>query len=326
MPKISIIIPVYGVEQYIERCAVSLFEQTIEDIEYIFIDDCTQDNSIEILKEVIEEYKSKLLDENKLVRIEKMLTNSGQATVRQHGIQLSKGDFIIHCDSDDWVEKDAYLRMWEKAIEEDLDVVVCNYVRTNGIQSWPSNNSIDILDSLDNRRALSLLLQSKIPTSVWSKLVKADLYKDTRLQYPEHNMWEDYLLSTQILFFSKRIGFIEKPYYHYFANPNSICNVNIEKRHKQLVANCNAIIHFLNSNDLTDNFSEEIICLKVLARTELDPYLLKRKYFNLWKNTYPEIDKVVMSNHLLSFMDKFKFVTKKLRIFPLLSVINPARI
>jgi len=326
MPKISIIIPVYGVEQYIERCAVSLFEQTIEDVEFIFIDDCTPDKSIEILKGVIKKYRKRLFDENKLVRIEKMSMNSGQASVRRYGIQLAKGEYIIHCDSDDWVEKEAYFKMWEKAIIEELDIVVCNYVRTNGIQIWPSKISIDKLGSLDNKRALSFLLQSKIPTSVWSKLVKADLYKDTRLQYPEHNMWEDYLLSTQIIFFSKRIGFLEKPYYHYFVNPNSICNVNLEKRHKQLVANCNAIIDFLNSNDLKDTFREEIICLKVLARTELDPYLLKRKYYCLWKNTYPEIDKVVMSNQLLSFKEKFKFITKKLRIYPILSVINPARI
>ena len=81
MPKVSVIIPVYGVEKYIERCARSLFEQTLDDIEYLFIDDCTPDRSIEVLKSILEEYPNR----KEQVIIHRMEQNSGQAAVRKWG-------------------------------------------------------------------------------------------------------------------------------------------------------------------------------------------------------------------------------------------------
>ena len=125
MPKVSVIIPVYKTEAYIARCARSLFEQTMDDIEYIFVDDCSPDNSVEILKDVIEEYQPRFLEEGKTVRIVQMPTNGGLAAVRRHGIQLASGDFIIHCDSDDFVDNTLYKEMYEKALETSSDVVFC---------------------------------------------------------------------------------------------------------------------------------------------------------------------------------------------------------
>ena len=106
MPKVSIIIPVYGVEKYIERCARSLFEQTLDDIEYLFIDDCTPDKSVEILKRVLEEYPHR----KSQVVIHRMEQNSGQAKVREWGMQNATGEYVIHCDSDDWVDIHMYER------------------------------------------------------------------------------------------------------------------------------------------------------------------------------------------------------------------------
>ena len=97
MPKVTVIIPVYGVEKYISRCARSLFEQTLDDIEYIFVDDCTKDNSIGVLQEVLEQYPQR----REQTRIVKLLVNSGQAAARKYGMQLATGDYIIHCDGDD---------------------------------------------------------------------------------------------------------------------------------------------------------------------------------------------------------------------------------
>ena len=84
MPKVSVLVPVYGVEKFIERCARSLFEQTLNDMEFIFVDDCTPDRSIEILKSVIEEYRLRFAEKKYEVRIERLPTNSGLAAVRKH--------------------------------------------------------------------------------------------------------------------------------------------------------------------------------------------------------------------------------------------------
>ena len=131
MPKVSIIIPVYGVEKYIERCARSLFEQTLDDIEYLFIDDSTPDRSIDILKRVLENYPHR----KSQVNIHRMEQNSGQAIVRNWGMQNATGEYVIHCDSDDWVDTDMYRAMYEEAKDKNADVVVCDYDMTDGVSN-----------------------------------------------------------------------------------------------------------------------------------------------------------------------------------------------
>ena len=121
MPKISVIVPMYNVEQYIERCATSLLEQTLDDIEYIFISDKSPDNSIGVLKKVLERFPSKA----GFVRIVERPTNGGIAAVRRDGILLATGDFVIHCDADDWVDTNLYEKMYTEAIRTKADVVIC---------------------------------------------------------------------------------------------------------------------------------------------------------------------------------------------------------
>ena len=114
MPKVSVIIPIYGVEKYIRRCAESLFSQTLDDIEFIFIDDCSPDKSMEILYSVMDVFRSKITEKHWSIRIERMPQNCGQAYVRRYGMSLCSGDFVIHCDSDDWVDINMYKKLYEK--------------------------------------------------------------------------------------------------------------------------------------------------------------------------------------------------------------------
>ena len=100
--KVSICVPVYGVEKYIERCARSLFEQTYEDVEYVFVDDCTQDRSVELLQNVIENYPSR----KDKVRIIHHKSNIGLGEARNTAVAASTGEFIMHVDSDDYIDKD----------------------------------------------------------------------------------------------------------------------------------------------------------------------------------------------------------------------------
>ena len=165
MPKISIIIPVYKVEKYIERCARSLFEQTLDDIEYLFIDDCSPDKSIEELKDILDEYphrKSQTI-------IHRMERNKGQAAVRYWGVKNATGDYLIHCDSDDWVELDMYQQMYNKAIEEDADVVVCDYVVTNGTSVI---KTINACHAKSPGQLIENCLFQRDPWPLWNKLFK----------------------------------------------------------------------------------------------------------------------------------------------------------
>ena len=123
-PDISVIIPVFNSGSYIRRCARSLFSQTLRNIEYIFIDDCSTDESISILREVIDEYP----DRRHSVKVIRNDSNIGVGQSRQKGIDMASGRFVIHCDSDDVVDADMYETMFCAALENDADVVVCGYL------------------------------------------------------------------------------------------------------------------------------------------------------------------------------------------------------
>ena len=103
MLKVSIIIPVYNVAPYIERCARSLFEQTLDDIEYIFVDDCTPDLSVDIIKRTLDRYPNR----KEQVRIIKQQENKGCPAARNLAVQLANGEFIFHVDADDYIEPDS---------------------------------------------------------------------------------------------------------------------------------------------------------------------------------------------------------------------------
>lgn len=223
MPKVSVIIPVYGVEKYIERCARSLFEQTLDCIEYIFVDDCSPDKSIEILERIIEEYRPRFAGERKVVQIERMLTNSGLAAVRKHGIQFSTGDYVIHCDSDDWVDTDMYRLMYEEAKHNDADIVMCGYKVTDGMRIF--NECYH--QQTNKTKILSSILTMHESWSVWNKMCKRSLY-DNDIVYPTLAMGEDMVLTTQLVLSAQRIAVVNKALYNYFYNPNSITNVQSE--------------------------------------------------------------------------------------------------
>ena len=123
MPKISVIIPVYKAEPYIERCVRSLFSQTLDDLEYIFIDDCTPDNSISVLKAVLDEYPNRR-DQVKIVNHQH---NQGVSQSRQDGFDATTGEYVIHCDPDDWIEPEMYELLYDKAKSGNFDIVGCDF-------------------------------------------------------------------------------------------------------------------------------------------------------------------------------------------------------
>ncbi len=307
MPKVSVVIPIYGVEKYIERCARSLFAQTLDDIEFIFIDDCTLDRSMEILNDVINEYRPLFAVMRWTVQTERMFANSGLPAVRKHGIQLATGQFIIHCDSDDWVEPNAYRLMYEKAVEEDLDIVQCDYYRSDGTEKTAYKSGYEGLTETED--FFKRLLTYRGFTSVWSKLTKRTLYTEHDIQYPTSNMWEDFALSIQLFYYAKKIGVVSEPLYDYFTNPASISYSNIEKRQVQLMNNSQLILDFLASRGVSDKYADEIIFFKYMSRSEMVIYTGDKKILRLWRETYPEVNRLFLRCKEFDLKEKMKFVS-----------------
>ena len=132
MYKVSVVVPVYKCEKYIERCVKSLMEQSLDNIQYIFVDDCSPDNSISIFKEVVERYPQR---KNK-VRILHHEKNRGLSAARNTAIDAVSGLFVSHVDSDDYLAPDAIRLLVEKQLETGADIVTGNHyiVQNSGIK------------------------------------------------------------------------------------------------------------------------------------------------------------------------------------------------
>ena len=316
MPKVTVIVPVYGVEKYIERCARSLFEQTLDDVEFIFVDDCSPDRSIEILERILEEYPVRQLQ----THIIRLPENGGLPHARKTGIEKATGEYIIHCDSDDWVDVTMYEKLYNKAIEEDADMVVCDFfeARNDGNMVQKEQHLL----SLSSMDVLGQLLLQQLHGSCCNKLVRSVCYHENEIEYPTQNMHEDLVLTSQLIYYSTKIVKVEEPLYYYLKNGQSISNgaVDLKKsmdRLNQCVDNRKIIFRFLEREHLTEKYADAILLLKFSARVWIEPYLWEKKIHRLWCGVFPEVDGVILRNPRISIRVKLHFCVCRMMLYPI---------
>ncbi|MDR0763734.1 MAG: glycosyltransferase [Bacteroidales bacterium] len=262
MSAVSVIIPVYNVAPFIERCARSLFEQTFQDVEYIFVDDATPDNSMEILQEILREYP------DKNVSIITHSENKGLAATRKTGINNAKGDYILMCDSDDYIEKETIQLLYEKALKENADIVVC-----------------DVYDEYDNYRALrtdlvvdnraenfrNMLVNKKTQGYLVNKLIRKHLFDNTEITVPQGmDYLEDWFVTLRLYYFANTIIKVNVPLYHYVKyNTNAITKNIGEKHFKNTITFYKTLREFLMAHLLFDEYYQQISILEMQAKTRL---------------------------------------------------------
>ena len=216
-PLVSILIPVYNVEAYIERCARSAFEQSYQNLEFIFVDDATPDASIQVLQRVIVDYPDRC-DSIKILHHDR---NRGLAAARNTAIAACHGDFVMHVDSDDWLEPEAAELLICRQQATRADIV---YTRGNYLENG-ATLKIDCRGwSTDREHLLLNILQDKATMCIWSKLIRRSLYTDHHIRCDEQgSYYEDYQALCQLLYYAKTIARLDAYIYHYDrANPNSI--------------------------------------------------------------------------------------------------------
>ena len=221
-PKVSVVIPVYNVSKYIETCARSLFEQTLDDMEYLFVDDCTPDNSIEILERVLKDYPNRINQ----VHIIKMPMNSGQAAVRKKGILSANGEYLIHCDSDDWVDTNAYKYLYDYAKEISSDILFFEHKRVSNNKTLYYKRDIPCKNKV--KLVSQMLSGYNDANQLWGALVHYSLYK-TDIKYPLNNQGEDSVIMLQYILGSTNMSIVHKYLYNYRQNPSSITKSNDAK-------------------------------------------------------------------------------------------------
>lgn len=287
MPKVSVIILVYKTEPFIERCARSLFEQTLDDIEYIFINDCTPDQSMAVLRRVASLYPER----QKQTRIIDLPRNMGAAYARETGIKAATGEYIIHCDSDDWVDADMYRMMYKKAKEEKLDIIICDFYETDGTNHNPIYQRLDKCTDI-----LKRLINRSVSGSLCYRMAARTLYQEIK-EFPQAHMMEDVNYSIQLHINNKaRFGYLPVPLYYYYHNDQSVCHHPSDEscieRCRQASVNINSITNFLRENKLEYKYRHEIVVLKNSARVFVWSLYMRKpqKYRKLWRSIYPEIN------------------------------------
>lgn len=300
MPKVSVIIAVYNVAAYIEKCAVSLFEQTLDDIEYIFVDDCSTDNSIAVLDQVILRYPNRA-GQVKKIRNPK---NSKVAYTRTVGMKAATGEYVIHCDPDDYVEKDAYNILYETAISTGSDIVACNYKVEEINRTSIAKNRYH---STKPQECIKHLYQSYFFPALWSHMVKRSLYTDNDIYpYADINTGEDLNVLLRVFHHAKKLTYIPEPFYHYIMRGSSLThnpdvmalwNNNISK-------NLKAIIQFFEVTG--DN--EYITTLNYLKFTKKQ-FLLSANppQLRMWYDTYPECREDIFKFSYLTMSRKLMY-------------------
>lgn len=229
MPKVSVCIPVYNVEKYIERCVRSLFEQTMKDeIEFIFVDDCTPDKSMEILEKVLAEYPAR----KKQVTILHHEKNKGLVGARNTALKVANGDYIIHCDSDDWVDLNMYEVMYNKAVATGADMVCCSL--------WLEyENRKRKRCQVKNYTSPDDIFRDSFYTTIFSplvnKLFRRSIVFSSDIIVPDHIcMGEDLLRVSQMLLKSTKIQCAPDVYYHYWQRKNSMVHSSLERHHQEI--------------------------------------------------------------------------------------------
>lgn len=208
MIKVSILVPVYKVENYIEKCARSLLACFSPHIEYIFVDDASPDNSIRILEEILKDYP----DASSNVSILRHKSNRGLAAARNTAVAAAKGEYILHVDSDDWLAPNAIETLLKIAEDRDADIVVSDFkeVRKDGSSVWKNphcSDSEEFTKSLLRRKSLTHIIGKLIRRNV---LIENDLWAIEGI-----NQGEDYLLTPRIAYFSRKIAYADLPLYCY---------------------------------------------------------------------------------------------------------------
>lgn len=283
MPKVSVIVPVYKVEAFARRCAQCLMGQTMGDVEFIFVDDASPDASMAIIREVVNHYPERH------VQFLVHPVNRGLPAARNTGLAEATGEYVWHCDSDDWPEVDFLEKMYDAAVREDADIAYCDFWLDYGDRRrYMANPDYSSAKDMLEQGFLAGLMKY----NVWNKLIRRTLYQG--ISFPEgHSMGEDMTviaLSTK----ADKVVRVPEALYHYVKlNSNAFSNTFSSQHLLDIRFNVERIAPYL-----CDVREEYIAFFKL--NTKL-PFLFSGKYsqYKLWREWFPESNAFIGKNQHL---------------------------
>lgn len=217
IPKISIIVPVYNVEKYLDRCIDSILNQDFEDFELILVNDGATDQC----PEICDKYRKK---DERIIVLNK--ENGGLSSARNAGLNIARGEYVGFVDSDDWISRNMYSMLYQICEKENLDMSICGVKlcfddeRKNKL--YYKSDSVRVMTKEEALK--ELFVYSSFGEEAWNKLYKRHIFKEIR--YPEGKIHEDTFCICEILEQCRRIGYITEIGYYYYQRNDSIMNIN----------------------------------------------------------------------------------------------------
>ena len=286
MIKVSVIVPVYGVEKYIVKCIDSIVKQKLKDIEIIVVNDGTPDNSIKLIKDNFKDDRIKIFNKK----------NGGLASARNYGIKKAKGEYLFFVDSDDFIDECLY-EMYEKAKKDKVDLVICDYYKYYNDLNKEHIKIIPFYESNNHKCSVT-----SMPGAV-CKLIKKDIITENKIEFLEKHFFEDNAIMPYLCALCNKFSYINKPYYYYLHRDGSILHQQkYNKKWEDIFSSLDNLYNkFLESNLILDYYDElEYIYIEYLlhaANLRFIDYdesihnikkvgnIIKEKFPN-WKNNY----------------------------------------
>ena len=283
--KVSILVPFYKVEKYVGRCVESLFTQTYQNIEYVFVNDCTPDKSMEVINGYIAKFGVE--EKCKMIIHEK---NQGISASRNDCLDNMTGDYFLFIDSDDYIDKDMVELLVNAAVKENADISGCGYIEeyTDHSVEHPqkyTNNHDEMM------RAITLLT---IKGVMWKLLVHSSIvteHKDEVRFIPDRNMVDDYLFCCQIFYYAQRFAGVDKCMYHWIQyNPNNYTHTTIFAVESQAAA-IRKTEEFYRKKGVIEVVKDELLKRKFISKL---PLLLDANCYDVkrWRILFPESNDV----------------------------------
>lgn len=236
--KLSIIMPVYNAEKYLEKCLDSLVEQSLDDYELILINDGSKDGSQDIIESYVNQYPQLI----RAVTVE----NGGQGRARNIGMDMARGDYLGFADSDDWVAPDMYEKLYNAAVEGKADMVVCDYV-----QCFDDGREVYLpMSAFEDRMSIT--------TAVWNKLFKRELVADIR--FPQGLWYEDAAFVIKAVLCCKEIARVGEGLYFYRCGQLSTMNNKNARKNLDIISIMEDLKVFMLPRGFKAEFEQLVLC------------------------------------------------------------------
>ena len=308
---VSVLMPVYNVENYLGKTLDSVFSQTYGNMEYVFVDDCSQDNSLQVLRHAIARHR---IDSSRCTVISHE-QNEGIAVSRADCISHAHGDYVLFVDSDDWITPDAVEQMVRATQDGRMDIVGCDFMKdyTSGRTTYHHENYAESC-----HENLLRCLNYDIATTLWKLLIRRSLFDNITIT-PHVDIVEDYIISVKLYHYAKRFAAVHQAFYHYVQyNPERVSFQTLRSitMHIKGVKEVEA---FCREKGLLDDYAEHKLLLR---KFNIRSNFLTRRLldYDAYRRTFPETDGVWREMGY-STKERVKFWLADHRLFPLLRLL-----